>query len=210
MLATSPKLFCDDTHLPVMAKGKTLKGALFGYARDDSPWNGPLPPAVVYVYTDGRKHSSPLPQLAGFYGVLQVDGWRGFKALTASRDPGAIILAFCWNHARRGFFEVFESTKSPIAAEVKDEGLKVDDFIVKPLELDVLKAKLDRLSGYVASWSETSRNAETGAFLSIQLDATEDVSTLRLFGILHQDDKLALKDIPDRVAMTPRDDVSAG
>ena len=113
-------------------------------------------------------------------------------------------------YARRGFFEVFESTKSPIAAEVKDEGLKVDDFIVKPLELDVLKAKLDRLSGYVASWSETSRNAETGAFLSIQLDATEDVSTLRLFGILHQDDKLALKDIPDRVAMTPRDDVSAG
>ena len=93
--ATSPKLFCDDTHLPVMAKGKTLKGALFGYARDDSPWDGPLPPAVVYVYTDGRKHSSPLPQLAGFSGVLQVDGWRGFKALAASRDPGAIILAFC-------------------------------------------------------------------------------------------------------------------
>ncbi len=118
VLASSPKLFCDDTHLPVMAKGKTLKGALFGYARDDSPWNGPLPPAVVYVYTDGRKHKSPLPQLAGFSGVLQVDGWRGFKALAGSRDPGAIILAFCWSHARRGFFEVFESTKSPIAAEV--------------------------------------------------------------------------------------------
>ena len=122
VLATSPKLFCDDTHLPVMAKGKTQnkvhRGALFGYARDDSPWNGPLPPAVVYVYTDGRKHKSPLPQLSGFSGVLQVDGWRGFKALAGSRDPGAIILAFCWSHARRGFFEVFESTKSPIAAEV--------------------------------------------------------------------------------------------
>ena len=88
---------------------------------------------------------------------------------------------------------------------VKDDGLKVDDFIVKPLELDILKSKLDRLGGSMASWSEASRNTETGAFLSIQLDATDDISTLRLFGVLHQDDKLALKDIPDRVALAPTD-----
>jgi transposase len=115
---SSPKLFCDDTHLPVLAKGKTHKGALFGYARDDRPWNGPLPPAVVYVYTDGRKNDSPLPQLGNFSGVLQVDGWRGFKALASSRKADEIILAFCWSHGRRGFYEVFESTQSPIAAEV--------------------------------------------------------------------------------------------
>jgi len=87
---------------------------------------------------------------------------------------------------------------------VKDDGLKVDDFIVKPLELDVLTAKLDRLGSYSASWSEASRS-EAGAFLSIQLDAADDISTLRLFGVLHQDDKLALKDIPDRVALAPTD-----
>ncbi len=115
---TSPKLFCDDTHLPVMAKGKTHKGALFGYVRDDSPWGGPLPPVAVWVYTDGRKHASPLPQLGTFIGVLQVDGWKGFKDLAASNPNLAIILAFCWSHARRGFYEVFESTKSPIAAEI--------------------------------------------------------------------------------------------
>lgn len=115
---SSPKLFCDDTHLPVMAKGKTHKGALFGYVRDDSPWDGPLPPVAVWVYTDGRKHASPLPQLSGFKGVLQVDGWKGFKNLAASNPNGAIILAFCWSHARREFYEVFESTKSPVAAEV--------------------------------------------------------------------------------------------
>lgn len=115
---TSPKLFCDDTHLPVLAKGKTFKGALFGYVRDDRPWNGPLPPAAVYVYTDGRKHESPLPQLGTFTGVLQVDGWRGFKALAAGRELGAIILAFCWSHARREFYDVFKSTQSPSAAEV--------------------------------------------------------------------------------------------
>jgi len=115
---SSPHLFCDDTHLPVLAKGKTHKGALFGYVRDDRPWNGPLPPVAVWVYTDGRKHASPLPQLGNFSGVLQVDGWKGFKDLAASTPNKAITLAFCWSHARREFYEVFESTKSPIAAEI--------------------------------------------------------------------------------------------
>ena len=168
VLSTSPKLFCDDTHLPVMAKGKTHKGALFGYARDDSPWDGPLPPAVVYVYTDGRKHSSPLPQLAGFTGVLQVDGWRGFKALAGKRDPGTVTLAFCWSHARRGFFEVFESSKSPIAAEVirriaelyqiedtirgqpPDQRRKVRQELSKPMVEDLktyIETQITRVSG---------------------------------------------------------------
>ena len=92
--------------LGLLAKGKTHQGALFGYARDDRPWGGPLPPAVIYVYTDGRKNHSPVPQLSTFTGVLQVDGWRGFKALASRRDAGAITLAFCWSHARRGFFQV--------------------------------------------------------------------------------------------------------
>ena len=48
---SSPKLFCDDTRLPVLApgKGKTSTGYLWGLARDDSPWQGELPPAMVYV-----------------------------------------------------------------------------------------------------------------------------------------------------------------
>src|SRR6478672_2348087 len=53
---SSPKLFCDDTRLPVLApgKGKTSTGYLWGLARDDSPWQGDLPPAVAYVYTEDR------------------------------------------------------------------------------------------------------------------------------------------------------------
>ena len=53
---SSPKLFCDDTRLPVLApgKGKTSTGYLWGLARDDSPWRGDLPPAVAYVYTEDR------------------------------------------------------------------------------------------------------------------------------------------------------------
>jgi transposase len=49
-----------------------------------------------------------------FRGVLQVDGYVGFERLTL---PGDIVLAACWVHARRKFYEVHQATDSPIAAE---------------------------------------------------------------------------------------------
>jgi hypothetical protein len=49
--------------------------------------------------------------------VLQVDGYDGFKALQRGRNDGAVVLAFCWAHLRRRFFEIHAATQSPIAAE---------------------------------------------------------------------------------------------
>jgi transposase len=117
---SSPKIFCDDTHLPVLAPGtgKTRTGSLWGFARDDRPWAGELPPAVAYVYSEDRTYDRPKPQLAGFAGVLQVDGWGGFKRLTGGKDAGVLTLAFCWSHARRGFHEIYQATQSPIAGAV--------------------------------------------------------------------------------------------
>lgn len=124
-LLASPRLFVDDTRLPVLApgKGKTKTGALWGVARDDAPWDGPLPPAVAYVYTEDRIYARAGEILAGFAGVLQVDGWGGFKRLTGSKEAGKdggcpLALAFCWSHARRNFYEIHQSSASPIAAEV--------------------------------------------------------------------------------------------
>ena len=104
------------THLPVLApgRGKTKTGYLWGFARD--PWAGELPPAVAYLYSEDRTYDQP--QLAGFSGVLQVDGWGGFKRLTGGKEAGALILAFCWSHARRQFYEIHQATQSPIAGEV--------------------------------------------------------------------------------------------
>jgi hypothetical protein len=55
--------------------------------------------------------------LAEFQGVLQVDGYAGFKSLLVGRPPDQIKLAFCWAHCRRGFYEIHQSTGSPLAAE---------------------------------------------------------------------------------------------
>jgi hypothetical protein len=55
--------------------------------------------------------------LAGFEGILQVDGYAGFKSLLENRPPDEIRLAFCWAHCRRRFYEIHQATGSPLAAE---------------------------------------------------------------------------------------------
>ena len=112
----SQKLFADDTPIPVLdpGRGRTKTGRLWVYARDDRPWSGPEPPAAVYFYSPDRKAERPAAHLQDFRGVLQVDGYAGFERLTA---PGDIVLAACWAHARRKFYDLHEATGSPIAAE---------------------------------------------------------------------------------------------
>jgi len=112
----SAKLFADDTPIPVLdpGRGRTKTGRLWVYARDDRPWCGPEPPAALYLYSPDRKAERPAGHLQGFRGVLQVDGYAGFERLTA---PGNIVLAACWAHARRKFYDLHEATGSPIAAE---------------------------------------------------------------------------------------------
>jgi hypothetical protein len=112
----SAKLFADDTPIPVLdpGRGRTKTGRLWVYARDDRPWSGPEPPAAVYFYSPDRKAERPASHLQDFRGVLQVDGYAGFERLTT---PGDIVLAACWAHARRKFYDLHEATGSPIAAE---------------------------------------------------------------------------------------------
>jgi transposase len=116
---SSTRIFADDTRLPVLdpGRGRTKTGCLWGYAIDDRPWGGETPPAVVYLYAEDRKGEHPAAHLAGFKGILQVDGYSGFKSLLTGRPPDQIKLAFCWAHCRRGFYELYRSTGSPLAEE---------------------------------------------------------------------------------------------
>jgi hypothetical protein len=118
-IQTSPRLFCDETPMPVLdpGRGRPRTCQFWAHAMDDRPWGGPSPPAVAYVFADGRGTDKIAPQLAGFSGILQVDGYAAYKAL-ARGHGGAIRLAFCLAHARRKFVEVYKSTKSPFALEV--------------------------------------------------------------------------------------------
>lgn len=114
-LRSSVKLFADETRMPVLAPktGKTKTGQLWAYARDDRPWGGGAPPAVVYMYATGRGGEHPVEHLAGFAGVLQVDGYAGYNEV---RRRNGLTLAFCLSHARRKFYDFKD--KDPFAAEV--------------------------------------------------------------------------------------------
>ena len=72
---------------------------------------------MVYLYAADRKGEHPAAHLAGFTGVLQVDGYSGFKSLLENRPAGTVQLAFCWAHCRRRFYEIHQATGSPLAEE---------------------------------------------------------------------------------------------
>jgi transposase len=116
VLKASPKLFADETTAPVLdpGRGRTKTGQLWAYARDDRPWRGPDPPGVANVYAPDRKAERPVAHLAGFRGVLQVDGYGGYRVLA---ERGDVHLAFCWSHVRRRFYELAQAGPAPIASE---------------------------------------------------------------------------------------------
>ncbi len=113
---TATKLHADDTPVPVLApgQGRTKTGRLWAYVRDDRPAAGPDPPAVVYRYSPDRKGERPQSHLASFAGILQADGYSGFTPLYAH---GRVVEAACWAHARRKYYDVYATDRSPTAAE---------------------------------------------------------------------------------------------
>jgi transposase len=118
-MLTSTRIFADETVVPVLdpGRGRTKQGYFWAVARDDRPWGGSQPPAVVYSYAPGRGHIHANTLLGGDRGILQCDGYGAYKKLGGSKstEPG-VTLAFCWSHVRRGFYDLAK-TKAPIATE---------------------------------------------------------------------------------------------
>jgi len=101
------RLHGDDTTVPILAKGKTVKGRIWTYVRDDRPFGSRAPPAALYYASRDRRHEHPVRHLRDFAGILQADAYDGYNELYApSRLPGPITSALCWAHARRQFFEL--------------------------------------------------------------------------------------------------------
>lgn len=87
--------------------------------RDDRPWAGTAPPAVVFTYAPGRGGVHAEAMLQGFEGVLQVDGYKGYDRLATDRraEGPPLRLAFCWAHLRRKLIDARPKAGSPIVDE---------------------------------------------------------------------------------------------
>lgn len=131
------RLHGDDTTIPILAKGKCTTGRIWVYMRDDQPFAGPAPPAAIYYASGDRRGEHPQKHLAGFAGILQADCYGGFEPLfDPQRKEQPITPAFCYAHARRGFFELAD-----IAKKARD-GVKGKP--VSPIALEAVK-RLDAL-----------------------------------------------------------------
>ena len=126
MMLSSARLFADETVVPVLdpGRGKTKQGYFWAIARDDRPWGGTDPPAVVYTYAPGRGHEHAEKLLGGYRGILQTDGYAAYKKLVRSRpDTASLTLAFCWSHVRRGFYDLAQGGAKNGAAPIAMEAL---------------------------------------------------------------------------------------
>ena len=120
IVLASAKIVVDETRAPVLdpGRGRTKTGYFWAISRDDRPWGGLDPPAVVYTYAPGRGGEHCTALLAGYTGIVHCDGYTVYKQLAdPQRDGGPATLAFCWTHWRRGFVEIEEGGPAPIAHE---------------------------------------------------------------------------------------------
>jgi hypothetical protein len=86
---------------------------------------------VLFRYSPDRKGERPRAHLQHFRGILQADAYGGFNGLY-DREHEPLIEAACWAHARRKYFEIYDSTASPIALEALErigELYKIEDEI---------------------------------------------------------------------------------
>jgi transposase len=122
-LLGSAKLFVDETTAPVLdpGRGRSKTGWFRAIARDDRPWGGTDPPAVIYSYAPGRGNEHAARVLKDFHGILQTDAYVAYKKVAEPPGKGetseGVILAHCWAHCRRRFYEIAQKRPAPIARE---------------------------------------------------------------------------------------------
>lgn len=131
------RLHGDDTTVPILAKGQTVKGHIWTYVRDDRPYGGRAPPAALYYASRDRRREHPTRHLQSFTGILQADAYSGYNELyDASRAQGPVTPALCWAHARRQFFELAD-----IAANARRDK---NAAAISPIALEAVK-RIDAL-----------------------------------------------------------------
>jgi transposase len=175
ILLGSSKIAVDETRAPVLdpGRGRTKTGYFWAISRDDRPWGGSDPPAVVYTYAPGRGGVHATALLAGYSGIVECDGYEVYDQLAnPARDGGAVTLAHCWLHWRRYFFDIDKAGPAPIAHEALER-------------IAALYAIESRIRGRSAEERRAARQAETKplveklkAWLETRLVTVSEKSTI--------------------------------
>lgn len=110
-LVSKKHIHADETVLQVLNEpGRTAKQNSYMWMFRTGRGS---PPIVVYDYQTTRAAKHPVNFLAGYSGVLQVDGYAGYNKLQSS----SVKLAGCWAHVRRCYTDIVASL--PKDAQIK-------------------------------------------------------------------------------------------
>lgn len=136
-IRAAARLHGDDTTVPLLARGGTKTARLWTYVRDDRPFAGTAPPAVIFRFSRDRAGAHPTEHLTGWKGILQADAYAGYNDLyRGDRKPGPVLPALCWSHARRKFFELAD-----IAGNIR-KGKEANE--ISPIAFEAVK-RIDAL-----------------------------------------------------------------
>jgi transposase len=165
LIKKGERIFADETTLPTLAPGSgSAKTAyLWAYARDDRTFGGSGPPMVAYRFEDSRSGECVARHLGGYRGILQVDGYAAYNRLARpDRGNDAAVLAGCWAHVRRRFYELHVAGSSKLATTTIERMArlwKVEDT-VRGKHPDVRAAARQETSAAIVAdlfqlWQET-------------------------------------------------------
>lgn len=115
LLQNSPRLFMDETTIPMLAPGtgKTSTSYLFAIHRDDRSFGGNLPPIVSYCPSKTRAMYQIHELLNGVTAIVQTDAYAGYGQLgREGTTVEGIISPKCWAHTRRYFTDEYEFNKT--------------------------------------------------------------------------------------------------
>src|SRR3984885_7616909 len=160
------RVHADDTVVPVLEPGlgRTRTARLWTYVRDDRPFAGTDPPAVLYRYSPDRKGEHPRAHLRDFRGILQADGYAGYGGLYQR----GVTEAACMAHCRRPFFKLHASDGSPLALDALQRIAAlyaVEDMIrgqSPELRLRVRQAQSAPLFANLRTWLEQTLTRISG------------------------------------------------
>lgn len=123
----------DETRVQVLKEPKRKasdKSWMWVFLRGD-----PDKKCVIFQYEKGRSHEIPLSFLENYSGWIQTDDFEAYHTARKKVD-GDIKHVLCWAHARRKFFQYWESSKKK-----DEEAKKILDLMKNLFELESLRDK---------------------------------------------------------------------
>ena len=129
------------------------------------------PPAAMFYYSRDRGGEHPQRHLANFAGLLQADAYGGYGQLyAADREPGPILEAACWVHARRPFFVLAD-----LEATARRKAQGKTSGMISPIALEAVR-RIDALFADRARHQRPERRATAGDAAGIERAAGRPIS----------------------------------